>query len=109
EMIPSRPATRNASAAMAANAPPPATYRSRRTRRRNSSGGSVIGADAAPRRGRSVALGGRRDVGPVLAEDGAVVLLTAVVQGEPRDHDDGDTHDRPVLLVRLGAVEVVPR
>src|SRR5437763_8355255 len=109
EMMPSRPATRNASAATAANAPPPATYRSRRTRRRSCSGGRVIGADAAPRRGWSVALGSRRGVRPVLTENGAVVLLAAVVEGQPGNHDHRHAGDRAVLLVPLGAVVVVPR
>src|SRR6476469_5938106 len=105
-MNPSRPATRNAAEAIARNAPTPATMRSRRTSRRSCSGGTVIGADAAPRGGCSVALGRRRDVGPVLAEDGAVILLAGVIQDEADDHDRGDTGDRPVLLVPLGAVEV---
>src|SRR6476646_6627391 len=107
-MTPSRPATRNATAATARKAPPPATIRSRRTSRRSCSGGSVI-ADAAPRGCCSVALCGRRDVGPVLAEDVAVVLLAAVVERQAGDHTDGDARDRAVLLVPLRAVEVVPR
>ena len=37
------------------------------------------------------------------------MLLVAVVQDEPADHDDCDARDRPVVLVPLGAVELLTR